>query len=327
MAIGVIGLGAHVPDEVITNARISEWTGMGEDWIVERTGIHERRYAAPETATSDLAVPAANAALDAEAGARDRLEALIVATVTPDVPQPATAAILQHKLGLRAVPAFDVNAVCSGFVYSLAIGEGLLRAHYPGGRVLVVGADKLSSVMDRSDRRTVSLFGDGAGAMLLGEVPEGYGFLGTRMITDGEHHASVGVDAGGTAMPLDAEARAAGRHLLHMDGRRVKSWVMPTMRKLVEQVLDDCGLGIGDISRFVFHQANTRMLEALAADLGIGLDRVPVTARRYGNTGGASVPFTLSESHRRSPLRRGERVLLAAAGGGLCAGATILVWH
>ncbi|MEV8638667.1 ketoacyl-ACP synthase III [Streptosporangium sp. NPDC051023] len=327
MAIGVIGLGAHVPEHVITNTQISAWTGMDEDWIVERTGVCERRYAAEGTVTSDLALPAANAALDTEPGARQRLEALIVATTTPDVPQPATAAILQYKLGLRTVPAFDVNAVCSGFVYSLAIGEGLLRAHYPGGRVLVVGADKLSAVMNRGDRRTVSLFGDGAGAMLLGEVPEGYGFLATRMLTDGEHHGVVGIDAGGTRMPLDAEARAEGRHLLRMDGRTVKNWVLPTMRKLVGQILDDCDLGIGDISRFVFHQANARMLEVLAADLGVGLDRVPLTTKWYGNIGGASVPFTLSESHRQRPLRRGERILLAAAGGGLCAGATILVWH
>ncbi|WP_336214984.1 3-oxoacyl-ACP synthase III family protein [Nonomuraea sp. LPB2021202275-12-8] len=327
MAVGVVGLGAYVPERVITNAHVSRWTGMPEEWIEERTGIVERRYVTAGTATSDLALVAANEALDGEPDSRERLGALVVATTTPDVPQPATAAILQHKLHLKSVPAFDVNAACSGFVYALAIAEGLLKAHRSGGRALVVGADILSSVTNRKDRRTASLFGDGAGAMLLGEVPPGYGFLTTRMITDGEYHHVVGVDAGGTRMELDEEARAGGKHYVHMDGRTVKNWVLPTLRKLVEQVLDDCGLELGDISRFVFHQANGRMLETLAADLGVGLDRVPLTTRRYGNIGGASVPFTLHESHRLRPLERGERILLAAAGAGLCAGATILHWY
>ncbi|MEV0619358.1 ketoacyl-ACP synthase III [Nonomuraea sp. NPDC050404] len=327
MAVGVVGLGAYTPERVITNAHISRWTGMSEEWVEERTGIVERRYATAGTVTSDLAMVAANEALDGEHDARERLGVLVVATTTPDVPLPATAAILQHKLNLKSVPAFDVNAACGGFLFSLAVAEGLLKVRHPGGRALVVGADILSTITNRKDRRTVSLFGDGAGAMLLGEVPDGYGFLTTRMLTDGEYHHVVGVEAGGTRMALDEEARAGGKHYLHMDGRAVRNWVLPTLRKLVEEVLDDCGLDLGDISRFVFHQANGRMLEGLAADLGIGLDRVPLTTRRHGNIGGASIPFTLHESHRLQPLRRGERILLAAAGSGMCAGATILRWY
>ncbi|MFB4280388.1 MULTISPECIES: 3-oxoacyl-ACP synthase III family protein [unclassified Nonomuraea] len=327
MAVGVVGLGAHAPERVITNAHIRGWTGMREEWVERRTGIVERRYATAGTVTSDLAAIAANEALDAEPDARERLGALILATMTPDVPQPATAAILQHKLDLKTVPAFDVNAGCSGFLYSLAVAEGLLSTYCRGARVLVAGADMVSTLVNRKDRATVSIFGDGAAAMLLGEVPDGYGFLTTRMLTDGEYHHVVGVDAGGTRMEVDEETRAAGKHYAHMDGRAVRDWVLPTLRKIVEQVLDDCALDLGDISRFVFHQANIRMLEELAADLGIGLDRVPLTARDHGNIGAASVAFTLHRSHQSRPLQRGERILLATAGAGLCAGATILHWY
>ncbi|MFJ1764730.1 3-oxoacyl-ACP synthase III family protein [Amycolatopsis sp. NPDC088138] len=323
MAVGIRGLGSYVPPRVITNAEISAWTGAPEQWIVERTGIHERRYAAEGQTTSDLAAPAARQALGE---ARDGLEALIVATCTPDVPQPATAAILQHKLGLRGVPAFDVNAVCAGFVFSLVIA-GRMLAGRDHASALVIGADMFSVLMDHSDRRTVSLFGDGAGAVLLGDVPDGYGILASRLVTDGEHHEEVGVAAGGTRTPLDSAARAAGEHYFRMNGPMVRDYVITTLRKLVQEVVDDCGLRLADIDRFVVHQANSRMLEALAADLGVDPERLPMTIERCGNTAGASVPLTLHRSHQARPLRRGDHVLVAAAGGGLCAGAAVIRWH
>ena len=174
MAIGVISVGAHLPERIVDNREIAAWAGVTEEWVAERTGILQRRYAAAGEATSDLALPAARAALD-EAGpeARERLAALIVATCTPDHPQPSTAAIVQAGLGL-ALPAFDVNAVCSGFLYALNVAKALLDGQ-PGQYALVVGADMFSTLMDRGDRKTVSLFGDGAGAVVLGPVPEGYG--------------------------------------------------------------------------------------------------------------------------------------------------------
>jgi 3-oxoacyl-(acyl-carrier-protein) synthase III len=327
MPVGIVGLGTHVPDQVIDNRTISAWTGATPEWVAERTGVLERRYAAAGTPTSDLALPAARAALEGRHDARERLDLLVLATCTPDSPQPATAAVLQHKLGLDGVPSFDVNAVCSGFLYALEVGECLLRARGSDRYALVVAADLFSSIVDRTDRRTVSLFGDGAGAVLLGPVPDGYGLHATALLTDGAGHGVVGVAAGGTRQPATPSALAAGLHHFRMDGRGAKNFVFTALPKVIGQALDQAGLVREDVDRFVFHQANARMLEMLARDLGIDPDRVELTADRYGNTAAASVPLTLAAAHARKPLRRGEKILLAAAGGGLTAGATVLTWY
>lgn len=325
-SIGILGVGAYLPDRIVTNGDISAWTGVTEEWITRRTGIVQRRYAEPETTTSELAARAASAVLADHPGVAEKLAGIIVATCTPDVPQPATAAILQHRLGLGRVPAFDVNAVCSGFLYSLAIADSMLRTR-PGEYLLVVGADKFSSIMDRTDRRTVTLFGDGAGAVLLGTVPDGYGIVASHLVSDGEYHHFVGVEAGGTRTPLDGRAQAAGEHLLRMDGRSVAEYAITTMRKCIEQTLDDGGLGPADVDRFVFHQANPRLLETLAGELHVPLERVVLTAPYYGNTAGSSIPVALDHTHRERPLARGERVLFAAVGGGMNAAATLLTWY
>ncbi|MEU8095702.1 MULTISPECIES: 3-oxoacyl-ACP synthase III family protein [Streptomyces] len=327
MAIGVISVGAHLPERIVDNREIAAWAGVTEEWVAERTGILQRRYAAAGEATSDLALPAARAALD-EAGpeAGERLAALIVATCTPDHPQPSTAAIVQAGLGLPALPAFDVNAVCSGFLYALTVAKALLDGQ-PGQYALVVGADLFSTLMDRGDRKTVSLFGDGAGAVVLGTVPEGYGIHGATLLANGELHDYVKVEAGGTRTPLDERARAAGEHLFRMDGRAVREYAMTTLHKVVGQTLADCGARIEDVDRFVFHQANTRLLESFAAEAGIDPDKVALTAPSLGNTAAASVPLTLHHTHRDRPLERGERVLLASIGGGMTAAATLMTWY
>ncbi|WP_346538217.1 ketoacyl-ACP synthase III [Micromonospora sp. DPT] len=328
MAVGVIGLGSHVPDRVIDNSEVCRWTGATDEWILARTGIRERRYAAPGTTTSDLALPAARQALDAVPGAAERLRALVVATATPDVPQPATAAILQHKLGLREVPAFDVNAVCSGFLYAVAVAEGLLTGrHGAGGYVLVVGADMFSTIMDRRDRRTVSLFGDGAGAVLLGEVPDGYGVRASHLVSDGELHDLVRVEAGGTRRRVDADAVAEGADRFRMDGRAVRDYALSSLRKLTERVLDEAGVTLDDVDRFVFHQANPRLLEAFMVGVGAPLEKLALTAPELGNTAAASIPVTLHAAHRQRPLRRGERILFGSVGGGMNAAATLLTWY
>ncbi|MEV8441841.1 ketoacyl-ACP synthase III [Actinosynnema sp. NPDC051121] len=327
MPTAILSIGSHVPDRVIGNGPVARWAGVTETWIAERTGILERRYAADDVTTSDLARHAAEQVFAQHPAARERVGAIIVATCTPDVPQPATAAILQGKLGLRSVPAFDVNAVCSGFLYSLAIADGLLSRAREDEQVLVVGADKFSSIMNRADRRTVSLFGDGAGAVLLGRVPEGYGLLGLRMVSDGELNHYVGVEAGGTRTPLDQRARDAGEHLLRMDGRPIRGYAASTLRKLVEQVLDDTGTGLEEVDRFVFHQANVRLLEDFADSLGVDRARFAFTAPRYGNTAGASIPITLRASADERPITRGERVLMASVGGGMNAAAALFRWY
>jgi 3-oxoacyl-[acyl-carrier-protein] synthase-3 len=332
MPVGLIGSGCFVPPTVIPNSTIAEWSGVEPGWIAERTGIETRHYITPGTTTSDLAVEAARGAL-ADAG-RDGLDdhgqslgLVVVATSTPDQPQPSTAAIVQRKLGLTEVPAFDVNAVCSGFIYALAVAEAMLSTRMAGRRGLVIGADIYSTLMDSADRRTVSLFGDGAGAVVLGPVPEGYGVHAVQLATHGEHNDYVEVIAGGTRRPADNAARQAGEHLFRMQGRPVRDYALSTLPKVISAALDQAGLTLPAIDRFVFHQANTRLVEACARELGLSPERVPLTAPQFGNTAAASIPMALHTEHRRRPFRRGERLVLAGVGGGMTAGAVVLTWY
>ncbi|MFC1436241.1 3-oxoacyl-ACP synthase III family protein [Streptacidiphilus sp. N1-3] len=330
MAMGLLGLGGHVPPVVINNAQVAEWTGVDENWIVERTGILERRYREPGTTTSDLALHAAREALAARPGSENRLGLIIVATSTPDQPQPATGVVLQNKLGLSDIPAFDVNAVCSGFLYALAVADSMLSARLArqgSDCALVVGTDIYSSLMNRTDRRTVSLFGDGAGAVLLGPVPEGYGVLGWRLAAHGEYRDLVEVPAGGTRMAVDARAREAGEHLFRMKGREVRDYALGILPKVVGEALDQSGIRLEDVDRFILHQANTRLVEACIQELGVDPDRVPLTAPHFGNTAAASIPLTLRAEHERRPFRRGERLVLAGVGGGMTAGAVVVRWY
>lgn len=330
MNTGFLGLGGHVPPVVIDNAQIAEWAGVEESWIVERTGILERRYREPGVATSDLALQAAREALAADPESRDRLGLIIVATSTPDQPQPSTGAILQDKLGLSDIPAFDVNAVCSGFLYALSVADSMMssRLSGQGGEyALVVGADIYSSLMNRSDRRTVGLFGDGAGAVLLGPVPDGYGVLSWRLVTHGELRDLVEVPAGGTRKALDAQAREAGEHLFQMKGRAVREYALSTLPKVIGEALDAAGLRLEEVDRLILHQANTRLVEQCCRELRVDPDRVPLTAPLFGNTAAASIPLTLHREHARRPFRRGERLVLAGVGGGMTAGAVVVRWY
>lgn len=329
MGFGLLGLGGHVPPLVIDNRQVAQWTGAEESWIVERTGILERRYREPGTATSDLAVHAAREALAALADT-GRLGVMVVATSTPDQPQPSTAAILQDKLGLTDIPAFDVNAVCSGFLYALAVADSMLTARLAeggGDHALVVGSDVYSSLMDRTDRRTASLFGDGAGAVLLGPVPDGYGVLGWRLAAHGEHRELVQVTAGGTRTPLDARSREAGEHLFRMRGREVRDYALGVLPKVIGEALDTAGVALADVDRFILHQANTRLVQACTRELGVDPDRVPLTAPQFGNTATASIPLTLRADNEQRPFRRGERLVLAGVGGGMTAGAVVVRWY
>lgn len=330
MGLGFLGLGGHVPPVVIDNAQVTEWTGADENWIVERTGILERRYREPGTTTSDLALNAAREALAGQPRAADRLGLIIVGTSTPDQPQPSTGAILQDKLGLSGVPAFDVNAVCCSFLYALTVAESMMSARISGQGgeyALVVGADVYSSLMNRTDRRTASLFGDGAGAALLGPVPEGYGVLDWRLVTHGEHRDLVEVAAGGTRRPADAPAREAGEHQFRMKGRPVREYAMRTLPKVIGEALDSAGLRLEQVDRLVLHQANTRMVEECCRQLGVSPDRVPLTAPHFGNTAAASIPLTLRVEHERRPFERGEHLVLAGVGGGMTAGAVVVRWY
>lgn len=300
-AVHILGVGSSVPTRVISNDDISFWAGVSPDWISSRTGIRERRYADPHIATSDLAVSAARAALDdAGLGAQD-IDAIVVATSTPDHPQPSTAVLVQDQLGARGIPAFDLNAVCAGFLYGLGVVQGLLQTQLVGGNVLLIGADIYSRIMDRTDAKTVSLFGDGAGAVML-STRAGTGGLGAlRLVAHGEHSNLVRVEAGGSREPADAGSVRDGRHHFRMKGREVKDYAVTTLIELTSQVLDREGIDIEHVDRFIFHQANVRLLEMYADAVGVDRSRVALTAPEFGNTAAACIPLTLDMERRRLP--------------------------
>ncbi|MEU6478139.1 ketoacyl-ACP synthase III [Streptomyces sp. NPDC047017] len=325
MPNGILCTAGYVPPKVVANEKIGAWTGASERWIEERTGILERRYAPDGMSTSDLAVGAAARLLE-ETPAAGEVDALVVATTTPDQPQPATAVFVQARLGLAGIPAFDVNAVCSGFLYGLDLADALLCAHRNWRSVLVIGSDTYSTIMDRADRRTVSLFGDGAGAALVGRVPDGYGIHATALIADGTTSDFVRVEGGGSRRPATT-LDDPDELFFRMNGRAVKEWALQHVPKAVHQALDEAGLSVDDIDRAVFHQGNLRLVHALGDALGIDRGKLACTAQRYGNTAAASIPLTLSESHHNQPLTRGEHVLMASVGGGMTAGASVMTWY
>jgi 3-oxoacyl-[acyl-carrier-protein] synthase-3 len=304
--MGILALGAHVPDHVIDNEMVARWAGTTPDWIVERTGVRERRYADAATSTAELAAAAARDLLARSGIGLDEVGGLVCATSTPDQRIPATAAAVQDLLGLSGVAAFDVDAVCTGFLCALVAGGGLLS--WTGRPVLLVAADRYSTVVDRTDRRTVSLFGDGAGAALLGEVPAGYGVEAVELVGHGELRELVEVSDG----PL------------RMRGRDITSYALDVLPRAVDAVLARSGATMSDVDRVVLHQGNVRLVEKLAAALGAPPEQVEVTADRLGNTACASIPITLCAAR---PLERGQRVLLAAVGGGMTAGAALVRWY
>ncbi|NJQ01137.1 3-oxoacyl-ACP synthase III family protein [Streptomyces zingiberis] len=325
-AVGVLGTGSCLPGDVVTNEEVGEPAGVGHAWIADRTGIHARRRAKPDEATSDLAAAAARSALaDAGIGAEE-ISLVIVATSTPDSPQPPTATSVAFEIGVRpGTPAYDVNAVCSGFVFALVSAERMLRG--TTGHALVVGADIYSRTLDPTDRRTAVLFGDGAGAVVLGPT-RGQGVLATRLATFPDHRDLIRVPAGGSRIPASAASLAEGLHYFTMDGRAVRAFVQdnvgPMIRDFLREHTDGAEPDGTSPVHFVPHQANGRMIDDLAASLGFAPDRTHVTVREYGNTGAASVPITLDHAaHRLAP---GDRVLLAGFGGGMSAGLALLEW-
>jgi len=327
-SIGIVGTGSYLPETVISNEEIAAGAGVTADWIRQRTGIGARHRAASGEATSDLAAAAARPALVQAGLTADQLAFVVVATSTPDHPQPATASIVQSLIGASRAAAFDVNAVCSGFLYALTVGTQLLRG---GGEPaapygLVIGADIYSRILDYSDRRTAVLFGDGAGAVLLGPVPTGLGIIETALIGRGEQHELIGVRAGGSRAPASERTVAAGEHFFRMDGRAVRGFVHKELPSAVKGLLNRAGVAAGLVQHFVPHQANGVMLTDIWPQLGLPGAELHLTVDRHANTGAASVAVTLDEVYRRGGLARGDLMLLAGFGGGMNIGAALLRW-
>ncbi len=325
--IGILGTGSYLPDRIVSNTEIAGPAGVDADWIERKTGIRTRRRAAPGQATSDLAAEAARRALAAAgADARD-VTAIVVATSTPDQPQPATASFVQDLIGAEHAAAVDVNAVCSGFVYALAMAGGLLRSSVTGGAgglALVIGADVYSRILDYQDRKTAILFGDGAGAVVLGPVSSGRGLYAERLRGFGSEHGLIGVAAGGSRRPASAGTLSEGGHYFRMDGRGVRDFVAAQVPKLVHGLLDEARLRPEELHHLVPHQANGVMLRELADRLELPDTRMHLNVEHYGNTGAASIPIALDEAWRGQGVAPGESVLLAGFGGGMNCGLALL---
>lgn len=323
--VGILGTGSCLPGNVVTNEEVGAPAGVTDEWIVRKTAIRERRWAKPDEATSGLAATAARLAL-ADAGVRaEDVSLVVVATSTPDSPQPPTATAVATELGVPSgTPAFDLNAVCSGFVFALTTAERMVRG--TGGYAVVVGADIYSRTLDPTDRRTVVLFGDGAGAVVIGPG-QGRGVLATRLATFPEQRDLIRVPAGGSAVPASPESLARGLHYFTMDGPAVRDFVRDRVGPLVREFLDEHAPRADGVRQphFVPHQANGRMIETLAADLGFPPDHTHLTVHQYGNTGAASVPITLDRA--ADHLAPGDLVLLAGFGGGMAAGLALIEWE
>ena len=325
LPVGILGTGSYLPERAVGNDEVGAPAGVDDAWIQHKTGIRSRRRAAATEATSDLAAAAGRRALDRAGVAAAELDLIVVATSTPDHPQPPTATLVQAALGARHAAAFDLNAVCSGFVFALTTAERFLGGR-AGGRALVIGADVYSRILDPADRRTSVLFGDGAGAVVIGDVGRDRGVLASRLVSDGDHADLIGVPGGGSRAPLTAEALAAGGHYFTMQGRAVRDFVATHVPALTRQFLADAGVRPDEIDHVVPHQANGRMLDTLGADLGLPRAVLHRSVDRFGNTGAASVPLTLDLAARDAGIRAGELVLLVAFGGGMAVGMSLVRW-
>jgi 3-oxoacyl-[acyl-carrier-protein] synthase-3 len=305
-----------------------DWAGLVEtsdEWITTKTGIKERRIADLETCTSDLAVLACQQAIEEAGLSPNDIDMLILATSSPDVPLSSTAGITQHKLGCTKSAAFDINAVCAGWVHALDIGSRY--AGTPGyDNVLVVGAEVYSRILNWEDRGTCVLFGDGAGAAVLSEVEEGRGLLGSWMKSDGSGSGVIEIPAGGVRTPIPSSGFAEGDQYFQMDGRAVWRFAIEAFPQAVRGVLDRVGKDLSEVDLIMPHQANLRIVEAGMENLGLPMEKTFTNLERYGNTAGASVPIALREAVENGVLSRGDLVVTAAFGGGLAWGANAFVW-
>ncbi len=324
VAVGITGLGARVPERVMTNDELSTMMETSDEWIVERTGIRERRIAEPGEALSDLALPAAREALEAAGLQGSDLDLVIVATVTPDMAFPATGAIIADQLGAKDAAAYDLSAGCTGFMYAVAQAYGMLAAGL-GHRALVIGGDVLSRILDWSDRGTAVLFGDGAGAVVLERVPRG-GFLGFELGADGSGGRQLYLPAGGSRSPATEETVADGLHFVQMNGREVFKFATRVLVTSAEAVLAECGRTIEDVDVYVPHQANVRIIDYATQKLGIPKEKVVIDVDRYGNTSSGSIPLALADARREGRLQPGRLVLMTGMGAGLTWGSGLIEW-
>ena len=323
--VGITGVGYSVPPRVLTNFDLERMVETSDEWIRTRTGIAERRIADPDVATSDLALSAASQALANARMQPERLDLIVVATVTPDAPFPATACIVQDKLGASRAGAFDMEAGCTGFIYGVSLASQAV-ATGACDAALVIGAEVLTRVVDWTDRSTCVIPGDGAGAGVLQPVEEGRGILSFVLRADGSGGDLLKLPAGGSRIPTTAETVSKGLHYAYMDGNAIFRFAVRVVEEAAVECLGKAGLTLAEVDLIIPHQANLRIIEACAKRMGIAQEKWVCNVDRYGNTSAASIPIALAETVESGRLTQGQLVLLVGFGAGLTYGAVAMRW-
>lgn len=323
--VGIIGTGYYAPEKIVTNADLEKLVDTNDEWIVERTGISERRVVDEHVTTSDIAVRAAQYALNNAGVKAEEIELIIVATLTPDMMFPSTACIVQHKLNAGNAAAFDLSAACSGFAYALSVGSQFIKSGMYK-KVLVIAAEVLSKITNWEDRNTCVLFGDGAGAAVLGAVEEGYGILGVELGADGSGGEFLYMPAGGSLHPATVDTIANKMHYIHMNGNEVFKFAIKIMGEAALKALKSAGLETKDVDCLIPHQANIRIIKSAAKRLSLPMDKVFVNVNKYGNTSAASIPIALAEAAKERRFKKGDIVVLVGFGAGLTWASCVLKW-
>lgn len=319
----ILGIGSYGPERVVNNNQLSNTVETSDEWIRTRTGIQERRFASDEQATSDLSLEATKKAMEDAKVLPEEIDLVLVATITPDMAFPSTACILQHKLGLNKVACFDLEAACSGFLYALDVADAMISSgRY--SKALVVGAEKMSSIMDWEDRTTCVLFGDGAGAAVLSRDGDGPELLGFYCGADGSNPSLLCQPGGGSALPASADTITGRKHFLKMNGREIFKSAVRVMESSCRKLLDQHNIAIEDINHIIPHQANMRIVESLSQRLNVPLEKFYCNLDRFGNTSAASIPLALSEAVHSQRIKPNDLCLLVAFGAGLTWSSTLV---
>ncbi len=323
--VKISALGTYVPPRLLTNADLATMVDTSDEWIMQRIGIRERHIVEKGVATSDLAVEAAKKALAERGISASDIEAFIVGTVTPDMLFPSTACLVQHKLGASKVWGFDLSAACSAFVYALQTGAQFIAtgAHK---KVMVIGADVMSSIIDYTDRSTCVIFGDGAGAVILEPADEDLGLIDFIHEIDGAGGCSLYMPGGGSLHPSTHETVDKKMHFVHQDGGAVFKFAIRKMNEVCEKILQRNGFTVADLNLFIPHQANKRIISATAERLGLKEEQIVINIDRYGNTTAGTIPLAMDTARQEGRLKKGDLVLLASVGAGFTVGATLLRW-
>jgi len=321
----IAGVGSYVPSKVLTNADLEKTVSTSDEWITSRTGIKERRLAADDEYTSDLAAKAAERALRNAGVTPEQVDLIVVATITPDMPFPSTAALVQQKLGAHRAAAFDLEAACAGFIYALEVAQQFIMSR-TYDTVLVIGAEKLSSIVDWQDRNTCVLFGDGAGAAVLRNRPNKHGLLTAVMGADGRKSNLLYMPGGGSRCPATVDSISGRMHYLRMEGKETFKCAVQAMQTAAEEAMRRCEIDISKIKLVIPHQANRRIIDAVGERLGARPEQMFANLQRYGNTSAASVAIALDEAVQEGRVQSGDLILLVVFGAGLTWGAAVIEW-